>query len=44
MTAKGLLNFIYINNLIDSFRSTAVSLKICRSLPVTDVSAERSFF
>jgi hypothetical protein len=43
MTAKDVLNFIYNNNLIDSFPNAAISLRIYLSLPVTVASAERSF-
>ena len=43
MTAGDVLNFIYNNNLIDSFPNATISLKIYLSLPVTVASAERSF-
>ena len=43
MTAGDVLNFIYNNNLIDSFPNATISLKINLSLPVKVDSAERSF-
>lgn len=43
MTPLDVLNFIYQNDLLDSFPNISIALRIYLSLPVTVASAERSF-